>query len=83
MAKTVTLRLADEVYDFFLEEAKAENRPLWSWTGMIARTRPTQSPDRNCHSIYAKTKQRLNEPTHEKGRPPEVLQVSFLFKLWY
>ena len=36
MAKTVTLRLADEVYDFFLEEAKAENRPLWSWTGMIA-----------------------------------------------
>jgi predicted nucleotidyltransferase len=67
MAKTVTLRLADEVYDFFLEEAKAENRPLWSWTGMIARTRPTQSPDRNCHSIYATTKQRPNEPTHEKG----------------
>ena len=27
--------------------------PLMFWTGMIARTRPTQQPDRNCHSIYA------------------------------
>ena len=28
MAKTVTLRLDDEVYSVFLEAAKAENRPL-------------------------------------------------------
>jgi predicted transcriptional regulator len=28
MAKTVTLRLDDEVYDLFVAAAKAENRPL-------------------------------------------------------
>ena len=28
MAKTVTLRLKDEVYNIFLEAALAENRPL-------------------------------------------------------
>lgn len=28
MAKTVTLRLDDEVYSIFVEAAKAENRPL-------------------------------------------------------
>jgi predicted transcriptional regulator len=28
MSKTVTLRLKDEVYEIFLEAAKAENRPV-------------------------------------------------------
>jgi len=47
MAKTVTLRLDDEVYDIFLEAAKAENRPLSNLikTAALSRIREQQFVD--------------------------------------
>jgi hypothetical protein len=39
MAKTVTLRLQEEVYNVFLEAAKAENRPLSNLIETAALTR--------------------------------------------
>lgn len=47
MAKTVTLRLADEVYSIFSEAAKAENRPLSNLieTAALSRVREQQFVD--------------------------------------
>jgi predicted transcriptional regulator len=47
MAKTVTLRLDDEVYSVFLEAAKAENRPLSNLieTAALSRIREQQFVD--------------------------------------
>lgn len=47
MAKTVTLRLDDEVYNFFSEAAKAENRPLSNLieTAALSRIREQQFVD--------------------------------------
>ena len=47
MAKTVTLRLDDEVYNVFLEAAKAENRPLSNLieTAALSRIREQQFVD--------------------------------------
>ena len=47
MAKTVTLRLEEEVYNVFLEAAKAENRPLSNLieTAALSRIRDQQFID--------------------------------------
>jgi predicted transcriptional regulator len=47
MAKTVTLRLDDEIYGVFLEAAKAENRPLSNLieTAALSRIRELQFVD--------------------------------------
>jgi hypothetical protein len=47
MAKTVTLRLEEEVYNVFLEAAKAENRPLSNLieTAALSRIREQQFVD--------------------------------------
>jgi len=47
MAKTVTLRLEDEVYNVFLDAAKAENRPLSNLieTAALSRVREQQFVD--------------------------------------
>jgi predicted transcriptional regulator len=47
MSKTVTLRLDDEVYDLFLEAAKAEKRPLSNLieTAALSRIREQQFVD--------------------------------------
>jgi hypothetical protein len=47
MAKTVTLRLEEEVYNIFLEAAKAENRPLSNLieTAALSRIREQQFVD--------------------------------------
>ena len=47
MAKTVTLRLDDEVYGIFSEAAKAENRPLSNLieTAALSRVREQQFVD--------------------------------------
>ena len=47
MAKTVTLRLDDEVYSIFSEAAKAENRPLSNLieTAALSRVREQQFVD--------------------------------------
>jgi uncharacterized protein (DUF1778 family) len=47
MAKTVTLRLEEEVYKVFLEAAKAENRPLSNLieTAALSRLREQQFVD--------------------------------------
>jgi len=47
MAKTVTLRLDDEVYDLFREAAKAEKRPLSNLieTAALSRIREQQFVD--------------------------------------
>ena len=47
MAKTVTLRLDEEVYKIFLEAAKAENRPLSNLieTAALSRIRDQQFVD--------------------------------------
>lgn len=47
MAKTVTLRLDDEVYSVFLEAARAENRPLSNLieTAALSRIREQQFVD--------------------------------------
>jgi hypothetical protein len=47
MAKTVTLRLQEEVYNVFLEAAKAENRPLSNLieTAALSRIREQQFVD--------------------------------------
>ena len=47
MSKTVTLRLKQEVYDAFLEAARAENRPLSNLieTAALARIRDQQFAD--------------------------------------
>jgi predicted CopG family antitoxin len=47
MAKTVTLRLADEVYELFLEAARAENRSLSNLieTAALSRIREQQFVD--------------------------------------
>jgi hypothetical protein len=47
MAKTVTLRLEEEVYNVFLEAAKAENRPLSNLieTAALSRLREQQFVD--------------------------------------
>ena len=47
MSKTVTLRLDDEVYKFFLEAAKAEKRPLSNLieTAALSRIRDQQFVD--------------------------------------
>jgi predicted transcriptional regulator len=47
MAKTVTLRLNDDVYSAFLEAAKAENRPLSNLieTAALSRIRELQFVD--------------------------------------
>jgi len=47
MAKTVTLRLEEEVYKVFVEAAKAENRPLSNLieTAALSRIREQQFVD--------------------------------------
>jgi len=47
MAKTVTLRLDDEVYNVFLEAARVENRPLSNLieTAALSRIREQQFVD--------------------------------------
>jgi len=47
MAKTVTLRLDEEVYSIFLKAAKAENRPLSNLieTATLSRIREQQFVD--------------------------------------
>jgi predicted CopG family antitoxin len=47
MSKTVTLRLDDEVYEFFLKAAKSENRPLSNLieTAALSRIREQQFVD--------------------------------------
>jgi hypothetical protein len=47
MAKTVTLRLEEEVYNIFLDAAKAENRPLSNLieTAALSRIREQQFVD--------------------------------------
>jgi uncharacterized protein (DUF1778 family) len=47
MAKTVTLRLDEEVYKVFVEAAKAENRPLSNLieTAALSRIREQQFVD--------------------------------------
>ena len=47
MAKTVTLRLEEEVYNVFLKAAKAENRPLSNLieTAALSRIREQQFVD--------------------------------------
>ena len=47
MPKTVTLRLKDEVYETFLEAAKAENRPLSNFieTAALAKIYERQFTD--------------------------------------
>ena len=47
MAKTVTLRLDDEIYGIFLEAARAENRPLSNLieTATLCRIREQQFVD--------------------------------------
>jgi predicted transcriptional regulator len=47
MAKTVTLRLQEEVYNVFLEAAKAQNRPLSNLieTAALSRIREQQFVD--------------------------------------
>ena len=47
MAKTVTLRLDEEVYNIFLEAAKAEKRPLSNLieTAALSRIREQQFAD--------------------------------------
>ena len=47
MAKTVTLRLDEEVYNIFLEAAKAEKRPLSNLieTAALSRIREQQFVD--------------------------------------
>lgn len=47
MAKTVTLRLDEDVYNLFLEAAKAENRPLSNLieTAALSRIRELQFVD--------------------------------------
>ena len=47
MAKTVTLRLEEDVYNVFLEAAKAENRPLSNLieTAALSRIREQQFLD--------------------------------------
>jgi predicted transcriptional regulator len=47
MAKTVTLRLDDEVYSLFVEAAKAEKRPLSNLieTAALSRIREQQFVD--------------------------------------
>jgi hypothetical protein len=47
MAKTVTLRLEEEVYNVFLAAAKAENRPLSNLieTAALSRIREQQFVD--------------------------------------
>jgi len=47
MAKTVTLRLEEEVYNIFLQAAKAENRPLSNLieTAALSRIREQQFVD--------------------------------------
>ena len=47
MAKTVTLRLDDEVYNLFLEAARVENRPLSNLieTAALSRIREQQFVD--------------------------------------
>ena len=47
MAKTVTLRLEEKVYNVFLEAAKAENRPLSNLieTAALSRIREQQFVD--------------------------------------
>jgi uncharacterized protein (DUF1778 family) len=47
MTKTVTLRLEEEVYNVFLEAAKAENRPLSNLieTAALSRIREQQFVD--------------------------------------
>jgi predicted transcriptional regulator len=47
MGKTITLRLSDEVYQAFVEAARAENRPLSNLieTAALARIREQQFVD--------------------------------------
>jgi predicted transcriptional regulator len=47
MAKTVTLRLDDEVYNVFMEAARVENRPLSNLieTAALSRIREQQFVD--------------------------------------
>jgi hypothetical protein len=77
MAKTVTLRLDDAVYDLFLEAAKAEKRPLSNLieTAALSRIREQQFVDDAEMSemlanenLLKRIQKGVREAKHGKGR---------------